>query len=156
LYLGTLVTVKAHSESVHDQVAQRLRKSGLVYTAGRRQLVDLLLQHGRPASVPELLKRGSRLTQSSMYRNLADLEEMEIIHKVSGNDDHARYELTEEFIGHHHHLICVRCGAIDDFVVTAHTEQALDAALARAARSSKFTVSGHRLDALGLCAKCQR
>jgi Fur family ferric uptake transcriptional regulator len=91
-----------------------------------------------------------------MYRNLADLEEMKIIHKVSGNDDHARYELTEEFIGHHHHLICVRCGAIDDFVVTSDTEHALDAALARAARSAKFTVSGHRLDALGLCARCKR
>ncbi|MFZ9924686.1 MAG: Fur family transcriptional regulator [Ilumatobacteraceae bacterium] len=148
--------MKAHDDSVHHQVAQRLHGSGLKYTAGRRQLVDLLLQHGRPASVPELLKKRPRLTQSSMYRNLADLEQMEIIHKVSGNDDHARYELTEEFIGHHHHLICVRCGDIDDFVVTASTERALDGALVQAARAAKFTVSGHRLDALGICARCKR
>ena len=70
------------SENIHDQITVRLRESALVYTAGRRQLVELLLKHGRPASVPELLKNRARLTQSSTYRNLADLEAVGIIHKV--------------------------------------------------------------------------
>lgn len=141
--------------AIHEQIGHRLRESGLTYTTGRRQLVDLLLKHGRPVSMPELLKARTRLTQSSMYRNLADLERVGIIHRVAGSDDHARYELDEALIGHHHHLICEKCGSIDDFEVTPATERALDKALRSAAKSSRFSLTSHRLDAIGLCAGCR-
>lgn len=149
------MTVANKSASIHDQITVRLRESALVYTPGRRQLVELLLKHGRPASVPELLKNRARLTQSSTYRNLADLEAVGIIHKVAGSDDHARYELNEDLIGHHHHLICDKCGSIDDFEVGPTTERELDKALQSAAKSARFVVTGHRLDAIGICADCQ-
>ena len=154
--LSTLVTVVNRSENIHDQISARLRESALVYTAGRRQLVELLLKHGRPASVPELLKNRARLTQSSTYRNLADLEAVGIIHKVAGSDDHARYELNEDLIGHHHHLICDKCGSIDDFEVGSTTERELERVLRSAAKSARFVVTGHRLDAIGVCANCQK
>jgi Fur family ferric uptake transcriptional regulator len=144
------------SNPLHDQVAARLRDHGLVYTAGRRQLVEILMKHKRPASVPELLKLRAKLTQSSMYRNLADLEHVGIIQRVAGVNEHARYELNESFIGHHHHLICVKCGTIDDFVVTPSTERAIDDALSKAAKTARFAISGHRLDAIGLCSSCER
>lgn len=140
---------------IHDQVATRLRERGLVYTAGRRQLVELLMQQKRPASVPELLKLRAKLTQSSMYRNLADLEQVGIVHRVAGINEHARYELNESFIGHHHHLICVKCGTIDDFIVLPSTERAIDDALHKAAKTVRFSISGHRLDAIGLCSSCK-
>lgn len=127
----------------------------MVYTAGRRQLVEIMLKHSRPVTVPELLKHRAKLTQSSMYRNLADLESVGVIHKVAGSDDHARYELNEEFIGHHHHLICIKCGTIADFVVTSNLERTLDKALQDAAAPVQFRVTGHRLDAVGTCAKCR-
>lgn len=150
------MTVANKSTNIHDQITVRLRESALVYTPGRRQLVELLLKHGRPASVPELLKTRARLTQSSTYRNLADLEAVGIIHKVAGSDDHARYELNEDLIGHHHHLICDKCGSIDDFEVGPTTERELDKALQSAAKSARFVVTGHRLDAIGICADCRK
>lgn len=148
------MVVTTANASLHSRISQRLRESNLVYTMGRRQLVDLLVSFGRPASVPELLRRRPRLTQSSMYRNLSDLENAGIVHKVAAGEDHARFELNEEFIGHHHHLICIRCGEIDDFVVPPAVETALDNALSRAARAVRFSLTGHRLDAMGLCRKC--
>ena len=36
----------------HDLVSARLREAGQLYTKGRRELVELLLRAGRPATVP--------------------------------------------------------------------------------------------------------
>ena len=142
-----------HAE-VHEQVAQRLRTADLLYTKGRRELVELLAGLSRPATMPELLELRPKLTQSSMYRNMTDLETLGVVQKVIGTDDRTRYELAEELIGHHHHVICTKCGAVDDFVVPARTERSLEAALAKALETTGFKPSGHRLDVVGLCADC--
>ncbi|MFV0524050.1 MAG: Fur family transcriptional regulator [Acidimicrobiales bacterium] len=138
----------------HDLVAVRLRSSGQIYTKGRRGLVELLVETARPATVAELLNLEPRLTQSSLYRNMTDLEAVGIIQRVVGSDELTRYELSEDIIGHHHHLICTQCGSVDDFEVPAQTERSLEAALTRAARESGFRPTGHRLDVLGICAAC--
>ncbi|MFM7391119.1 MAG: Fur family transcriptional regulator [Actinomycetota bacterium] len=144
----------AATEGIHAEVGRRLRSRGLVYTSGRRQLIEALLGIGRPATVPELRKHRGRLTQSSIYRNLGDLEQAGIVRRVAGHDDHARYELDEYFIGHHHHLICVKCGRVSDFVVPHEAERTLNATLKKAAKVGKFRLTGHRLDALGVCVSC--
>ncbi len=58
----------------HELVSTRLRASGQLYTKGRQELVELLVSARRPASIAELLELRPRLTQSSLYRNMADLE----------------------------------------------------------------------------------
>jgi len=147
--------VRTPTDGIHSEIGRRLRAKKLTYTNGRRQLVDALLRIGHPASVPQLLKGGRKFTQSSLYRNLADLERAGVVHKIAAGDDHARFELDEYFIGHHHHLICVRCGVVADFVVSAAAERSLNATLARAAKRGKFRITGHRLDALGTCSGCR-
>ncbi|MFV0258521.1 MAG: Fur family transcriptional regulator [Acidimicrobiales bacterium] len=142
-----------HTET-HDLVAGRLRATGQVYTKGRRGLVELLADTARPATVAELLDLRPRLTQSSLYRNMTDLEAVGVVQRVVGSDELTRFELSEDIIGHHHHLICVECGAVDDFEVPARTERSLESALAKAIEPSGFRPTGHRLDVLGTCARC--
>jgi Fur family transcriptional regulator, ferric uptake regulator len=140
--------------SVHEAAAARLHQGDQLYTKGRRELVELLATIGRPATVPDLLAAQPRLTQSSVYRNLAVLEELGIVDKVTSSDDRARYELAETLIGHHHHMICVSCGRVDDFVVSAPMEHQLGSVLADAVGESGFRPSGHRLDVIGVCEGC--
>lgn len=142
------------NEAIHAEIGRRLRSDRLVYTSGRRRLIEALIDIGHPATVPELLRHRSKLTQSSIYRNLADLEAAGVVRKVAGNDEHARFELEEHFIGHHHHLICVRCGRVDDFVVSAEAERVINDTLELAAGKGGFRLTGHRLDALGICESC--
>jgi Fur family ferric uptake transcriptional regulator len=147
--------VTTPTDGIHSEIGRRLRAKRLAYTRGRRQLVDALLRIGHPASVPQLLKHSPKFTQSSLYRNLSDLERAGVVHKITAGDDRARYELDEHFIGHHHHLICVQCGVVADFVVPAAAERALNATLARAAKVGRFRLTAHRLDALGTCDRCR-
>ncbi len=146
--------MSADSATIHDVVARRLRDAGQIYTSGRRQLVELLVEFGRPATVPDLLEQRPKLTQSSMYRNMVDLEAAGVVQKVLGTDDRARFELAESIIGHHHHLVCIECGAVDDFVVSTTSEHVIEQALAGAIAASGFRPTGHRLDVLGRCSRC--
>lgn len=148
------MSAKAEAEVVHEFAGRRLRDAEQMYTKGRRELVMLLHGYGRPATIPQLLDRGATLTQSSMYRNMVDLETVGVVQKIAGGDDRARYELAEELIGHHHHLICTECGSVDDFVVPASTERSLDAGLNKALVGTGFQLQGHRLDVLGICVEC--
>jgi Fe2+ or Zn2+ uptake regulation protein len=139
---------------VHEAAAGRLRDADQLYTTGRRELVELLAATGRPATIPDLLQASPKLTQSSVYRNLAMLEGVGVVQKVVSSDDRARYELAEDLIGHHHHLICVTCGRVDDFVVSTRDEHRIEAVLGQAVAASGFRASGHRLDVVGTCAEC--
>lgn len=140
--------------SVHDAALTRLRAVDQMYTTGRRELVELLASIARPATIPDLLEGRPKLTQSSVYRNMTVLEEVGVVQKVVSTDDRARYELSEELMGHHHHLICTSCGRVDDFVVPTRAEQSLEAILERAIGDTGFRPTGHRLDIVGVCADC--
>lgn len=139
---------------VHEAAATRMRAADQIYTSGRRELVELLAGLGRPATIPDLLETRPKLTQSSVYRNLAILEEVGVVQKVVSSDDRARYELSEDLMGHHHHLICLSCGVVDDFVVPVRAERNLETVLERAIAPTGFRPSGHRLDVVGVCAHC--
>jgi Fur family transcriptional regulator, ferric uptake regulator len=139
---------------VHAIVDEQLRRTRQRYTAGRRQLVELLLTVARPVTIPELTGHGARQSQSSLYRNLAILEQCGAVHRIASTDDVARYELTEELSEHHHHLVCAVCGRLDDVVLPA----SIEAALARAAEEARdqrgFEVDSHRFELVGTCADC--
>ena len=138
----------------HDLVSARLREAGQLYTKGRRELVELLLRAGRPATIPEMLELGPRLTQSSLYRNMADLENVGVVRRVAGVDDPTRYEFSVDIIGHHHHTICTLCGGVDDFFMLAAAERSLEAALDEALSATGFQPNSHRLDVYGTCPHC--
>ncbi|MCY4195211.1 MAG: transcriptional repressor [bacterium] len=138
----------------HDLVAARLREAGQFYTKGRRELVELLIRSGRPATVPEMLDLRPSLTQSSLYRNMTDLENVGVVRRVAGVDDLTRYEFSADIIGHHHHTICTICGGVDDFFIPATAECNLETALGEALNATGFRPNSHRLDVFGTCPAC--
>lgn len=140
---------------IHDEVSVLLRRADQRYTTGRRRLVDALLTGGGPMTISQILELDDRLAQSSVYRNLVILEQVEAVTRIVTRDDYARYELTERLTDdHHHHLICTSCGDVADFSLTSKTESSLDDALRRVAKKAGFSVEAHRLDLVGVCASC--
>jgi len=142
------------STDVHSIVDEQLRRTRQRYTLGRRQLVDLLQSSDRPVTIPELLEHGAVQSQSSLYRNLAILEQCGAVHRIASTDDVARYELTEELSEHHHHVVCAVCGRIDDVVLAPAIERALAEAAQEAMDQRNFEVDSHRLELVGTCATC--
>ena len=146
----------AVANDVHATVEARLREVGQRYTPKRRALVDLLAASAMPAALPDIVAEDPRLPQSSVYRNLAVLEQAGVVRRVITDDEFARFELTEDLTTHHHHLICSSCGKVEDVTVPSSLETTLDRALDRLARRAAFATVSHRLDLIGLCRDCAR
>lgn len=125
------------------------------YTTHRRRLVTALSEAGQPLTIPQIVAASSTVPQSSVYRNLAIFDEAGIVHRMPGSDDFARYELAEELMGHHHHMVCSTCGVVQDIVLPPQAEQDLERVLRRIARQRGFTLASHRLDLVGDCVNCE-
>ena len=140
--------------NVDNEVAALLRQAEQRYTTGRRRLVAALQCGDGPLTITQILATDASLPQSSVYRNLTILEEVNAVTRIVTRDDFARYELTEHLTQHHHHLICSKCGDVADFSLDSQTESSLDRAFQRAAVKVGFDLEGHRLDLLGTCSLC--
>ena len=142
-------------ETLDDDVGARLRTADQRYTRGRRRLVAVLHGGDGPMTIQQILDADGRLAQSSVYRNLAILEQVGAVTRIVTRDDFARYELAEDLTEHHHHLICSACGDVSDFSLAPDIEHELETALGKVARRSRFSVEAHRLDLVGICVDCR-
>lgn len=144
------------SVDLHQIAALRVVGDRQRYTSMRRQLVEMLGAADHPITIPDILRLDPDLAQSSVYRNLAVLEQAGVITRVVTHDEWARFELAEDIGGtHHHHLICERCGMVLDVVVPELVEAVLDESLAHLALVNGFELRHHRLDLVGVCAECR-
>ncbi|HVD71424.1 MAG TPA: Fur family transcriptional regulator [Actinomycetota bacterium] len=142
------------SNDLHATVEASLRSVGQRYTPKRRALVTLLERADKPLSMNDLLAGKTGLPQSSIYRNLAVLEQAGAVRRVITEDEFARFELTEALTEHHHHLICSNCGKVEDVTIPADLESAMDRTIDRVARRAGFAHVSHRLDLIGTCRSC--
>ena len=143
------------SETEIDQLAaSHLRSIDQRYTKNRRQLISILSNETKPLTINQILEIDSGLAQSSVYRNLSVLEEAGLVVRIITNDDHAHYELAEQILDHHHHIICSPCGEILDFHLSEKIEKALESSLKEIADNFGFSIDKHRLDLLGTCGDC--
>lgn len=138
-----------------DQLATtQLNSINQRYTTNRRKLIGILQEATKPITINQILESNSDLAQSSVYRNLAVLEQAGLVVRIITNDDHAHYELAEHILDHHHHIICSPCGEILDFHLSAKIEKALEESLQKIADEFGFSIDRHRLDLLGTCGDC--
>lgn len=142
-------------DDIHRTVDERLRRTRQRYTSGRRQLVSLLAESRRPRTIPELMDDGATQSQSSIYRNLAILEQCGVVRRLASLDEMARFELAEALTEHHHHLLCNVCGRIDDVTLSTAVERSLARASDRAAAAQGYQVDSHRLELVGSCPDCR-
>lgn len=139
----------------------RLRENVSRWTLPREIILGLLNRSSRHMSAKEIyaalyaLYPGLGLT--TVYRTLELLHRLGFVQKVTSGDGQARYELRGEGEkGHHHHLICTKCGRIIDYrdfvqeelELVKKTEETLT-------KRHNFLIQGHNIEFLGLCEKCR-
>jgi Fe2+ or Zn2+ uptake regulation protein len=139
---------------VSEAAGDRLKAVGQRVTSVRSTIVRVLSDSKAPLTVPEICEADPALAQSSVYRNLAVLTEAGVVHRIEAGI-HSRFELADDLSEHHHHhLICTRCGRVEDFEPSKDIEVRAVEGLAKAATARGFQVQGHRLDVVGICAEC--
>ena len=143
------------NEEITHHVATKLAEIGQRFTVNRRDIISVLAGTDRPLSIPEILETMPDLAQSSAYRNLTVVENIGVVSRVVTTDEWARYELSEDLMGHHHHMVCHQCGSVGDMRIPEQLETELDKVLGRIAVKAGFVMGHHRLDVVGVCKSCR-
>jgi len=142
------------SPQLESQIRHHLAVHGVRYTRGRETVVAALGRADGPLSAAELYDQlEGTVPLSSLYRSLAVLAEAGVLSPHHGTKGLTRYELAEWLMGHHHHLVCIDCGAVDDVQLPPDLETTLEHLVATVAED-RFVATGHALEIDGLCAAC--
>ena len=139
---------------LHSQISSRLAQQEHRYTKGRQRLVEVLARAGQPMTLPDIVGADPKMARSSAYRNLDVLLGCGVIRRINSGGDYTHFELAEPLLGHHHHLICISCGTIEDVHLDSDIERLVDKSLSEIADRTGFTPNHHSLDLHGLCAHC--
>ncbi|MEX1093763.1 MAG: Fur family transcriptional regulator [Acidimicrobiia bacterium] len=142
--------------NLEKQIAGRLQERDIRLTSGRRTIVRSLGVADGPRSASDLYASiGDTVPLSSIYRSLAVLEEAGVISPHYSTKGVTRYELAEWLMGHHHHLVCVECGQVEDIEIASEIETQLEAIVESIGREVSFAPRDHALNIEGLCSECK-
>lgn len=141
--------------SLERQVELRLLDHDVRFTKGRKAVVETLARASGPMSAAELSDVvGGAVPLSSLYRTLMVLEESGVVAHHLGAKGLTRYELAEWLTGHHHHLVCTRCGSVADVEIPPSQEESVRGLVTAIAALASFTPTDHDLEIEGHCRMC--
>ena len=125
-----------------------LRKAGLKATLPRLKILEVLQNNREDHLSAEdvyrrLMAEDEDIGLATIYRVLSQFEDAGLVIRHHFEDGHALFELEQ---GPHDHLICVKCGKIEEFFDTEIQERQRDVA-----QKSGFDLSKHTLVLYGEC-----
>jgi Fe2+ or Zn2+ uptake regulation protein len=146
------VETTATKPSDPAQASVALRAAGYRVTPQRLMIHSTLVELGRHVGAEELLEavvpRLPNVSLPTVYSALEALEDAGLVRRVSAGQGRALYDARP---ADHHHLVCRRCGAVEDL----DADVSLAGALAAASQHG-FMPDGAEVVVRGLCANCRR
>ena len=120
---------------------------GYRITQPRRDVVKLLETKPDGFGAEEINAALPDVGRATVYRTIRLLLDIGVICKLVMRDGSTKYSLAR--VEHHHHLVCVRCGTVEEF---------LDSTIERLGRAIGAEVSGeilgHRIEFDVICKTC--
>jgi Fur family transcriptional regulator, ferric uptake regulator len=127
-----------------EQARQGLAQAGYRRGGARRAILDLLDEQVCALTATEIQQelsaRDRDVSRASVYRVMEELEEIGLLQRVEVGRGIVRYEPLRHGSGHHHHLLCDRCGRLEPF-----TDEGLERAIRRASERLPLEVSEHEI-----------
>jgi Fur family ferric uptake transcriptional regulator len=131
-----------------------LKKAGLKVTLPRIKILQILEnapQHHVSAEdvYRVLLESEEDIGLATVYRVLTQFEEVGLVIRHNFEGGHSVFELDHG--KHHDHLVCVKCGKVEEFVdpTIEERQQAI-------ADKAGYRITDHSLNIYGICTDCQK
>ena len=130
-----------------------LKKAGLKVTLPRVKILEILENkkdhHVSAEDVYRiLLESGDDIGLATVYRVLTQFEEAGLVVRHHFAEGHSVFELDHGT--HHDHLVCVKCGQVEEFV-----DPMIEERQRHVAEKAGFSITDHSLNIYGICGKCQ-
>lgn len=135
---------------MHDE--KDLRNAGLKATLPRLKILELFEKSDdRHLSAEDvykvLLNSGDDVGLATVYRVLTQFEDAGLLIRHHFESGKAVFELNQG--DHHDHIVCVKCGTVEEFY-----DEEIERRQQEAAESRGFKMQEHSLMIYGVCANC--
>ncbi len=144
-----------NQEAAHETLGKYLKSKGkLRATPERHAILDAVLQtqghFDAEGLYYRLISSGMKISKATVYNTLELLQNAGLVSKYRFAEQTSRYEKA---FGRpqHHHLICLECGDIIEFV-----NDRLEEIQAEVCDAKKFRPQSYSLQIFGTCAKCRK
>lgn len=132
---------------------KELKKAGLKVTTPRLKILNVLSRVGARHLAAEdvykeLLDSGEDVGLATVYRVLTQFEAAGLVERHHFEGGRSVFELNEG--EHHDHLVCVKCGLIQEFV-----DDVIELQQESVAKKYGFAITDHSMYLYGICKKCQ-
>ncbi len=133
---------------------QQLRQAGLKVTTPRLKILELLEQATtRHLSAEDIYKTFSELGEdiglATVYRVLTQFEEAGLVKRRNFEEGYSVFELNQG--PHHDHLVCIKCGKVDEFV-----DETIEKRQRNVAEKASYQMTDHSLIIYGVCSTCSK
>ena len=130
-----------------------LKKAGLKVTLPRIKILEILeSSNNRHLSAEDvykmLLDTGEDVGLATVYRVLTQFESAGLVTRHHFEGGHSVFEMNEG--SHHDHIVCVKCGRVEEFV-----DETIEKRQADIAKKAGYDMTDHVLYIYGICANCQ-
>ncbi len=131
-----------------------LRKAGLKVTLPRMKILEVLESNPQRHMTAEdvykkLLEAGEDIGLATVYRVLTQFEAAGLVTRHHFEGGQSIFELDEG--GHHDHIVCIRCGRVDEF-----TDEVIEERQRAIAEKAGYEMTDHSLYIYGICADCRK
>lgn len=128
---------------------KELREAGLKVTLPRLKILQMLEQSAtRHLSAEEiyrtLMEQGEDIGLATVYRVLTQFEAAGLVMRHHFEGGHAVFEMQQP--AHHDHIVCMRCGRVDEFV-----DEMIEKRQRQKAEELGFKLTEHSLIMYGQC-----
>ncbi|MEJ6591301.1 MAG: ferric iron uptake transcriptional regulator [SAR86 cluster bacterium] len=133
--------------------SQDLKDAGLKITLPRIKILQILesskVHHLSAEDVyKHLLQNDEEIGLATVYRVLTQFESAGLVIRHHFEGGHSVFELSTN--DHHDHLVCVKCGLVEEF----HDEE-IERRQENIALERGFELTDHNLNLYGLCPQCR-
>jgi Fur family transcriptional regulator, ferric uptake regulator len=130
-----------------------LRNAGLKVTLPRVKILKMLqCSEDRHMSAEDVYRRlmesGEEIGLATIYRVLTQFESAGLVQRHHFEGGQSIFELNEG--DHHDHLVCVRCGVIEEFF-----DETIERRQLAVAERLGFEITDHALILYGVCGECR-
>jgi Fur family peroxide stress response transcriptional regulator len=130
----------------------KLKNAGVRMTPQRHAILSYLLETKSHPTADEIYRaldgRFPNMSVATVYNNLRMLKDIGLIKELTYGDSSSRFDAN---LKEHYHIICVKCGRIDDFELEENLEKTQNIA----AQKTGYKALTHRLEVYGICESCQ-
>lgn len=125
-------------------------------TLARKTILSIFKKSKKPIDVSEMIKRLKlikiKVDRVTVFRNINLLVKKRLIKKIEFNEGKYRYELAS--LPHHHHLVCTKCGNIND-IKSDPLHKEINKISRIVNKIYSFKIEEHKVEFFGKCKTCQ-